>query len=156
MMDDNQNDRRWMWALPFTILAVILLSFATYQWIIPRTNLEIRTVYHEAPGGGGTGGTIHVNVLFTNAGNREISDLESIITVSNAEGGVLARHTLVPTKLEIRKNVEVKLILLGSHYEEYRISISLDFVSSGDSNSNSLTYNTAEDVMTLVFVENIR
>ncbi|MGA1848776.1 MAG: hypothetical protein ACMUHB_05485 [Thermoplasmatota archaeon] len=155
-MESNGQDRRWMWALPFAILAVILLSFATYQWAIPRTNLEIRTVYHESPGGGGTGGTLNVNVLFTNKGNREIEDLGSTITVTELGRGIRERYSLDPSNIGTGKNIEVKIAFIGSQYETYLISVSVSFVCTGDSHAQTLEYQTVEDVMNLVFVENIR
>ena len=75
MLRKDWNDRL-TWLVPLAVLILVLLSFGTYQWIIPRTDLEVRTVYHEAPGGGGTGGTVNINVLLTNLGNREIGSLE--------------------------------------------------------------------------------
>lgn len=155
-MNVRGDDRRWMWALPFTVLAVILLSFATYQWFIPRTNLEIRTVYHESPGGGGTGGTLNVNVLFTNKGNREINDLKATITITEVGQGIRERYSLDPRGVDTRKNVEVKITFIGSQYETYRISVEVSFECKGNSYAETLEYVTIEDVMNLVYVENIR
>lgn len=145
-----------MWALPLGVLLVILLSFATYQWIIPRTNLEVRTVYHEAPGGGGTGGTININVLFTNLGNREIKSLECDAVVSVMGGGVVARHSSDPEDLVKGENIEIKITYIGSHYDTYLIDLDVSFECSGDSHSRSMSYRTVEDTMNLVFVENLR
>jgi hypothetical protein len=150
------EDRRWMWALPFAVLAVILLSFATYQWAIPRTNLEIRTVYHESPGGGGTGGTMNVNVLFTNKGNRDIDDLRSTITVIEVGRGIRERYSLDPSRITTGRNIEVKITFIGSQYETYRISAVVYFECTGDSYTETFEYETVEDVMNLVYVENIR
>jgi hypothetical protein len=135
---------------------VILLGFATYQWVIPRTDLEVRTVYHEAPGGGGTGGTININVLLTNLGNRQVGSLECDVVVSVEGSGIVARHSLGPETLGQGENVEIKIAHIGSHYDTYILDIDLSFDCSGNSLSKDLSYETEEDVMNLVFVENIK
>jgi hypothetical protein len=152
----GNSDNKWMWALPLGVLLVILLSFATYQWIIPRTDLEVRTVYHEAPGGGGTGGTININVLFTNLGNRDVSSLECDVTVTIKGDGVVTRHSSGPETLSMDDNVEIKITHIGSHYVTYLIDLDISFECSGDSYSNTMNYETIEDTMNLVFVENLK
>ena len=149
-------DTKWMWALPLVVLLIILLSFASYQWLIPRTNLEVRTVYHEAPGGGGTGGTININVLLTNLGNREISSLKCDVIFSIQGGGIVQRHSMGPESLVQNENIEIKVSYIGSHYDTYLIGIDVSFDCSGDSHSKSLNYETKEDAMNLVFVENVK
>ena len=116
-------DTKWMWALPLGVLMVILLSFASYQWIIPRTNLEVRTLYHEAPGGGGTGGTININVLLTNLGNRNVNSLECDVTLSIMDVGVVTRHSMEPDTLVKDENIEIKITYTGSHYDTYLIAL---------------------------------
>jgi hypothetical protein len=152
---DRNTDTKWMWIVPMAVLLVILLGFASYQWLIPRTDLEVRTVYHEAPGGGGTGGTINVNVLLTNMGNRDVSTLKCDVIVMLEGGGSVARHSLGPESLGQGENVEIKMPYIGSQYDNYLIDIEVSFDSSGDSHYKSLNYQTEEDVMNIVFVENL-
>ncbi|MEA3559719.1 MAG: hypothetical protein U9R75_10740 [Candidatus Thermoplasmatota archaeon] len=146
---------RWKWGLPFVVIAMILFTFSMYQWIIPRTDLEVRTVYHEAPGGGGTGGTININVLLTNQGNRDIDDLECIVWVRSGEGEVLSFKEVKNVFLGSRENTEMKLVIVGSHYSVYKIAVELLFHSVGSDHSRDLDYSTSEDAMNLVFVENL-
>lgn len=149
-------DNKWMWMLPLGVLLVIILSFATYQWIIPRTDLEVRTVYHEAPGGGGTGGTININVLFTNLGNREVRSLECDVSISILDEGVVTRHSSGPDTLSSDENIEIKITHTGSHYVTYVIDLEVSFECSGDSHSRTMSYQTVEDTMNIVFVENLK
>lgn len=154
-MKGNLNDK-WMWALPLGVLLVIMLSFATYQWFIPRTDLEVRTVYHEAPGGGGTGGTININVLMTNLGNRDVRSLKCDVTLSIMDGGVVTRHSMGPDNLVNDENIEVKITYIGSHYDTYLIDLKVSFECSGNSFSETMSYRTIEDTMNLVFIENLK
>lgn len=146
---------RWKWAIPFAVIAVILMAFSMYQWIVPRTDLEVRTVYHEAPGGGGTGGLVNVNVLLTNKGNRDIEDLECLVRVINAEGSILVFKDVKGVLLQERDNAELKLVLVGSQYKDYRITIDLVFSSARKDYVRDLEYVTQEDAMNLVFVEDL-
>jgi hypothetical protein len=144
-----------MWVLPLAVLLVILLVFSSYQWLIPRTDLEVRTVYHEAPGGGGTGATLNVNILLTNLGNREISSLKCDVIVSVQGGGQMRRHSLPPDSLSRGENVEMKLSFIGSQYDNYSIDLDVSFDCSGDSYYEEWAYTTKEDVMNIVFVEHM-
>jgi len=153
---EEEKTNRWMWVVPLVVLVVILTLFASYQWIIPRTDLEVRTVYHEAPGGGGTGGTININILLTNLGNRDVSSLDCHATIYIKGGGVVTRHSIVDEVLTQGENVEIKLVHIGSQYETYRLDIDVSFDSVGNSHLENLEYETREDLMNMVFVENIR
>ena len=155
MLKEGVNNK-WMWAIPLSVLLIILLSFATFQWIIPRTDLEVRTVYHEAPGGGGTGGTVNINVLFTNLGNREVRSLECDVMISIEGFGVVERHSLGPENLESDENIEIKITYIGSHYDTYLVDLDISFECSGNSHSDQMSYRTVEDTMNLVFVENLK
>ncbi|MFO8051095.1 MAG: hypothetical protein R6V01_05280 [Thermoplasmatota archaeon] len=146
---------RWKWLLPFAVLVVILFSFSMYQWFIPRTELEVRTVYHETPGGGGTGGVLNVNVLLTNKGNRDVEDLTCIVRVRDMKEEVLSFEEVENVFLSGRENMELKLVMVGSHYERYRITVEVLFSSLGKTYMDDLEYQTREDAMNLVFVENL-
>ncbi|MGA1873789.1 MAG: hypothetical protein ACMUHY_08965 [Thermoplasmatota archaeon] len=155
-MKNDEWGNRLIWMIPMIVIIVLLLSFGLYQWIIPRTDLEVRTVYHEAPGGGGTGGTININILLSNLGNREIDSLESSVSVQLKEGGNVARHESGPENLPPGDNVEIKITYIGSHYDTYLISVDLRFDCSGDTHTGSMQYETEEDHMNMVFIHNMR
>ncbi|MGA1792961.1 MAG: hypothetical protein ACMUHM_03330 [Thermoplasmatota archaeon] len=155
MLKEEWNDKL-VWLVPVAVTLILLISFGMYQWVVPRTDLEIRTVYHEAPGGGGTGGTIHFNVLLSNMGNREISSLECSVLVQLKGGGKVASHDMEPEMLAPGDNMEIKITYIGSQYDTYIIDIDVRFDCSGDTHTGSLDYETKEDLMNMVFVENMR
>ncbi|RLF68833.1 MAG: hypothetical protein DRN57_02830 [Thermoplasmata archaeon] len=144
------------WWIPVIMVGIVIIAFLFYQWIIPRTNLEVRTVYHESPGGGGTGGVINVNVLLTNWGNREISDLDCRVVVDQVGGGEMARNEAPDLVLGRGENAEIKLSFIGSQFADYKISISLSMICSGSTTERVLVHETEEEQMNLVFVDNLR
>ncbi len=157
-MDDldghgSRENRKWM--IPLIVLLLILAGVVSYQWLIPRTDLEVRTVYHEATGGGGTGGLIHVNILLTNWGNREIRDLYCRYTVTIVNGSEMAHHESSSMILQRKENAELKLDFVGSQYWEYLIEIEISFRGSSGKISKDFGYHTVEDTMNIVFIERI-
>ncbi len=154
MEKDGHSKMRWL--VPLGVVVIVLLGFIIYQWVIPRTNLEIRTVYHESPGGGGTGGVINLNVLLTNWGNREVSDLDCMVIVHDSNGQEVARNILDDMTLSRSENAEMKLTFIGSQYLLYNISIDIDFRSNGNSHDRFIEHETEEEQMNLVFVDNLR
>jgi hypothetical protein len=154
-MEDVKPSRK-KWLVPVIVLSIILFGFVSYQWVIPRTNLEVRTVYHESPGGGGTGGTINLNILITNWGNRQVSSLDCFVFILDNTGKEVARNRIQDMTLSRGENAEIKLPFVGSQYIDYSIIIDLGFESSGNDYSDDIQYETQEDQMNLVFVKNIR
>lgn len=150
------ENRRRRWLVPVMAIAIVVVGFVAYQWIIPRTNLEVRIVYHESPSGGGTGGVMNINVLLTNKGNREISELYCMVIVREAGGKEVARNLVEEMDLGAGSNAEITLTFIGSQYKNYDISTELDFATAGGSREKMLEYTTSEEQMNLVFVENIR
>ncbi|MBN1539913.1 MAG: hypothetical protein JW939_07195 [Candidatus Thermoplasmatota archaeon] len=148
-------EKKLPWMAPLVVLIVLLISFGMYQWAIPRTELEVRTVYHEAFGGGGTGGTVNVNILLSNLGNRNLRSLECSVSVRLKDGGSVGKHDPDPSDLAAGENIEIRITCIGSHYETYIIDMDVRFDCSGNTHLRSLSYETREDTMTLVFVENI-
>ncbi|MCK5772718.1 MAG: hypothetical protein KAH57_02925 [Thermoplasmata archaeon] len=149
----SKENRKWM--IPLIVLLLILAGVVSYQWLIPRTDLEVRTVYHEATGGGGTGGLIHVNILLTNWGNREINDLYCRYTVNIVNGSEMAHHESSSMVLQRKDNAELKLDFVGSQYWDYLIEIEISFMGSSGRISKDLSYYTFEETMNIVFIERI-
>jgi len=143
------------WVVPLLVLSLLLVSFLTYQYIVPRTVLEVRTVYHESPGGGGTGGAMNVYVLLTNRGNREIGGLQCSVHVISGDGTELTRSAMDGETLASRENTEMRLSFIGSHYSEYRMIVRLRFESTGNTVAEELVHTTTEDSMNLVFVDRV-
>lgn len=154
-MEIGEGSRK-KWLVPLIVLGILLLAFLTYQWIIPRTNLEIRTVYHESPGGGGTGGSINLNVLLTNWGNRKLGSLDCFVRIYDDHGREVARNDIDDMSLSRGDNAEIRIAFIGSQYIDYTIDIDVSFSSTGDNYSRDIEHRTVEDQMNLVFVNNIR
>ncbi|MCU0798488.1 MAG: hypothetical protein MUC62_02305 [Candidatus Thermoplasmatota archaeon] len=143
------------WVAPLIVLLVVLVAFTTYQYILPRTDLEVRTVYHESPGGGGTGGVINVNILLTNKGNREVTGFDCSVNVMMTDGIEMTRGGFEDETLLSRDNTEIRLYFVGSHYSTYRIVVRVVFGSMGNTITQELVHSTIEDSMNLVFVDRI-
>ena len=152
-MRDRYGNRIWL--VPLLVLLVLLLSFATYEWVIPRTDLEIKTVYHEGIVGGGTGGSINLNVLLTNEGNREIEKLDCRITVRERYGGIVTEKDIEGVSLGKGENTEVMIHFTGSHFSTYVIDLDTSFECRDDTHSDKFVHETHEDVMNIIFVDNL-
>lgn len=134
---------------------VVLVAFAAYSYVIPRTELEVRTVYHESPGGGGTGGVINVNILLTNRGNRGLTGLDCSVNVVEANGTEMTRGGIEGGSLLSRDNTEIRLSFIGSHYSTYMIIVVVVFGSMGNTITAEIEHSTIEDSMNLVFVDTV-
>jgi hypothetical protein len=143
------------WAVPSAVIVLVIISIISYQFIVPRTSLEVRTVYHESPGGGGTGGIINVNVLLSNRGNRDLTDIACTVLVRDGSGSVLSRDGLEGTSLRSRDNTELRLSFVGNHYSTYTITLTIELVSMGDTLAREIVHTTREDSMNLVFVDRL-
>lgn len=155
-MGEENGHTRKRWLVPVIVILIVFFGFSLYQWVIPRTNLEIRSLYHESPAGGGTGGSINLNVLFTNWGNREITEFSGMIIVRDHKGIEVARNSVDGMVLSRGDNAEVKLSFIGSQYKEYSIHLDVEFSCSGSTHERTIEHVTIEDQMNLVFVDNIR
>jgi len=151
----SSQGRKALWFIPVGLLVVLLVSLSLYLWIIPRTELEVRTVYHESPGGGGTGGVMNVNVLLTNMGNREVSSLTCNVVVMSDGSTVHGRSEGGSISLSRMEVAEISMHFTGSQYEEYTITVSLSFNCCGNTEVEDLEFTTSEDEMNLVFVEKV-
>lgn len=98
---------------------------------------------------------MNINVLLSNLGNREVESLECSVSVSLKGGGIIAKHGSGPDDLAAGENIEIKITSIGSQYETYLIDMDVRFDCSGDTYTSSFKYETVEDVMNIVFVENL-
>lgn len=142
--------------IPVAIVVIALSAMVSYKFAIPRTDMEVRTVYHEMPGGGGTGGVINVNVLLDNRGNRMVSSVSCFLEVRDLDDGLIVARSISGISLGPGKVAELSSSFIGSQYEDYRISIHVRFESIGGTRIRDMDYFTVEDHMNLVFIERIR
>ncbi|MDG6225825.1 MAG: hypothetical protein QCI82_09975 [Candidatus Thermoplasmatota archaeon] len=139
--------------MSIAVAVISLTALVSYLYIIPRTDMEVRTVYHEMPGGGGTGGVINVNVLLDNRGNRMADSIQCYVEVRDDEDRQMVARSITGISLGPGNIAELSASFIGSQYDDYRISVHLRFDSSGGTRIADLDYTTREDRMNLVFVE---
>lgn len=128
---------------------VIVVVLAIYQYVLPRTDVKVITVFHE-----GSLNVINVNVKLRNDGNGEITDIQVGVTVRNATSTfihqIYNRSALPPSS-----DVEFKPYFFGDQYEIYHIAVEVSFVSHGVDFAREFSY-TAKDYMTLRFEDSIQ
>jgi hypothetical protein len=137
------------------IVIALLLLFAVsaiaYFYLYPRTDLSIKTVYHERMGGGSTGGGININILFTNSGTTQIKGLTYVLNVLNQTDVHIKSLTDVVTLIEPGDDTEIATSFIGNHFDTYYISLTINFQSDGGTYSADFSYKTTEDAMNIIF-----
>ena len=104
-----------------TILLALFLIFICYSYVIPRTEVEIDTVYHSSYSG------LFVQSKISNTGTKEITDLKVKSSVWN-ETEMLVTETNYPGILEAKQSVKIPfLVFNGPHADEYNLIIILEF-----------------------------
>ena len=138
-----------------TILLSLLISQILYLYVIPRVTLDVRTVYHEATGGGGTGGLINVNSKIINSGTVEARGVEISVKLLNSNKSVLVNKSYYQNILSPGESHELKLITNGNCYEDYYIIVEIQFETSNSEFIEKYNYKTHEDVMNIGFEDSI-
>ena len=114
------------------ILALFLI-FVCYSYVIPRTEVEIDTVYHSSYS------ALFVQSKINNAGTKEITDLKIKSSVWNGTK-MLVSETNYPGILKSKQSVKLPpLIFDGPHADEYELVIEMEF--SSDEGKQTLIYN---------------
>jgi len=141
---------KFIYLVPFAVLAVILVTAGTVIYVVPRTDLRVRIVYHETPGGGGTGGIMNINVVLDNRGNRDISGLDCGVSVTR-DGRPVSADSVADVSLPPGDIAEVRLVIIGSQYYTYSIISHIRFECRGQTYMADLSCVTVEDEMNQVF-----
>jgi hypothetical protein len=116
-----------------TILLALFLIFICYSYIIPRTEIEIDTVYHSSYS------ALFVQSKINNAGTEEITDLKVKSSVWN-DSEMLETETHYPGILQAKQSVKLPPLLFeGPHADEYDLVIVLEF--NGKEGKQSIVYN---------------
>jgi hypothetical protein len=138
-----------------TIIMVILISQLLYSYVIPRVTLDLKTVYHEATGGGGTGGLVNVNSKIINSGTVEAKDLKIFIQVLDFNEEILINETFTEDTFSPGQAHEVKLVTNGNCYTDFFIILEVQFYTSGNEYYEKFRYKTHEDAMNIGFEDSI-
>ena len=116
-----------------TVLLALFLIFICYSYVIPRTEVEIDTVYHSSYS------ALFVQSKINNAGTEEITDLKIKSSVWNGSE-MLETETHYPGILKAKESVKLPPLLFdGPHADEYDLVIVLEF--SGKEGKQSIVYN---------------
>jgi len=118
MVDEKQ--RQILLKFAVAILSVMII-FVCYSYVLPRTEVEMDTVYHSSYSG------LFVQSKISNTGTKEITNLKVKSSVWN-ETEMLVTETNYPGILESKQSVKIPfLVFNGPHADEYNLIIVLEF-----------------------------
>jgi len=119
-MSFNKQQKKIIAKFGIIILALFIIS-VSYSYILPRTEIEIDTVYHSSYSG------LFVQSRISNMGTEEITDLKIKISVWNGTK-MLETDTHYPGVLNAKQSVKLEALMFdGPHADEYDLIITLDF-----------------------------
>jgi len=114
-------------------IMALLLVFVCYSYVIPRTEVEIDTVYHSSYS------ALFVQSKISNTGTKQISNLKIKSSVWNGTE-MLETNTHYPGTLNAKQSVKLPpLIFDGPHSDSYELLINLEFIIDGE--KQTLVYN---------------
>ena len=116
----DQKQRQIILKFAVAILSVMII-FVCYSYVLPRTEIEMDTVYHSSYSG------LFVQSKISNTGTKEITNLKVKSSVWN-ETEMLVTETNYPGILESKQSVKIPfLVFNGPHADEYNLIIVLEF-----------------------------
>ena len=114
-------------------ILALLVIFVSYSYIIPRTEVEVETVYHSSYS------ALFVQSKLSNTGTKQITELMVKISVWNGTE-MLETDTHYPGILNAKQSVKLPPLLFdGPHSDSYELLIGIEFVVDGE--KLMLTYN---------------
>ena len=129
----NSVQQRKIIAKFAVVIVSVLLILLCYSYFLPRTEVEIDTVYHSSYSG------LFVQSKISNTGTKEISDLKVKLAVWNSTD-LLQSETHYPGVLNAKQSVKLPVLIFdGPHADSYELIISMEFNS--DEGKQSLNYN---------------
>jgi hypothetical protein len=119
-------------------IMALLLVFVCYSYIIPRTEVEIDTVYHSSYSG------LFVQSKISNTGTKQISNLKIKSSVWNGTE-MLETNTHYPGVLNAKQSVKLPpLIFDGPHSDSYELLINIEFIINGEKQTLAYNYEIAD------------
>ncbi len=119
-------------------IMALLLVFVCYSYIIPRTEVEIDTVYHSSYS------ALFVQSKISNTGTKQISNLKIKSSVWNGTE-MLETDTHYPGVLNAKQSVKLPpLIFDGPHSDSYELLINLEFIIDGKKQTLAYNYEIAD------------
>ena len=119
-------------------IMALLLVFVCYSYIIPRTEIEIDTVYHSSYS------ALFVQSKISNTGTKQINNLKIKSSVWNGTE-MLETDTHYPGVLNAKQSVKLPpLIFDGPHSDSYELLINLEFIIDGEKQTLAYNYEIAD------------
>jgi len=119
-------------------IMALLLVFVCYSYVIPRTEVEIDTVYHSSYS------ALFVQSKISNTGTKQISNLKIKSSVWNGTE-MLETNTHYPGTLNAKQSVKLPpLIFDGPHSDSYELLINLEFIIDGKKQTLAYNYEIAD------------
>ena len=119
-------------------IMALLLVFVCYSYVIPRTEVEIDTVYHSSYS------ALFVQSKISNTGTKQISNLKIKSSVWNCTE-MLETNTHYPGVLNAKQSVKLPpLIFYGPHSDSYELLINLEFIIDGEKQILAYNYEIAD------------
>ena len=119
-------------------IMALLLVFVCYSYVIPRTEVEIDTVYHSSYS------ALFVQSKISNTGTKQISNLKIKSSVWNGTE-MLETDTHYPGVLNAKQSVKLPpLIFDGPHSDSYELLINLEFIIDGVKQTLAYNYEIAD------------
>ena len=119
-------------------IMALLLVFVCYSYVIPRTEVEIDTVYHSSYS------ALFVQSKVSNTGTKQITNLKIKSSVWNGTE-MLETDTHYPGILNAKQSVKLPpLIFDGPHSDSYELLINLEFIIDGEKQNLAYNYEIAD------------
>ena len=119
------------------ILSVIVI-FVCYSYILPRTEIEMDTVYHSSYSG------LFIQSKISNTGTKEITDLKVKSSIWNGTE-MLETETHYPGILNTKQSVKIPyLVFDGPHADEYNLVIIVEFKEHEEKQTLIYSYKIAD------------
>jgi len=137
------------------IIVIIIFAQLLYWYVIPRVNVDLKTVYHEATGGAGTGGSINVNSKYINIGTESLNNFKITLSIRDSTRSLLATKTHEESLISPGAEHELKLVTNGNCYEKFYIELEVKFRAADSDYYEKYSYETYEDAMNIGFEDSI-
>ena len=119
-------------------IMALLLVFVCYSYVIPRTEVEIDTVYHSSYS------ALFVQSKVSNTGTKQISNLKIKSSVWKGTE-MLETNAHYPGVLNAKQSVKLPpLIFDGPHSDSYELLINLEFIIDGEKQTLAYNYEIAD------------
>ena len=129
----NSAEQRKIVAKFAVVIVSIILVLLCYSYLLPRTEVEIDTVYHSSYSG------LFVQSKVSNTGTNPITDLKVKLAVWNSTE-LLQTETHYPGVLNAKQSVKLPVLIFdGPHADSYELIISMEFNS--EEGKQALNYN---------------